>query len=165
MSIISHDLKGYFSAIDVFTQIFESEKKQLSEDDLQQLTHELKKTSTSGSLLLENLLDWSRYELKNKKLQAEKHNLNELIIESIKLIKPLYEKKEIDLIPDIPEDLDLFVDKNAFSIVVRNILSNALKFSYPKGKVVVTAQRVNSEVTVSFRDNGSGMNVGPDIFQ
>ena len=116
--------------------------------------------------LLENLLTWSRSQMGNISFKPEEENINLLTNEAIKMLSQLAKNKTISLSNKIPIDLFVFVDRNMFSTIIINLISNAIKFT-PKGGVIeVNSQLVNNKnnekyVEISVKDNGIG--ITPEI--
>ncbi|MFW5808619.1 MAG: MASE3 domain-containing protein, partial [Spirochaetota bacterium] len=163
-SIISHDLRSPFVTVSSLVHMLDSDSRIQDDPELSSYVGQVKNSTDSALLLLDNLLSWSRLQMGGGKITKNRKPLRKLVDDAAKPMKPLYDKKRIQLEIDIPEDIDIFADRDAFSIVVRNILSNALKYSFPGERVVIEVQINNGRVTLFFRDFGTGMQIVPDMY-
>ena len=107
--------------------------------------------------LLENLLQWARMQKGSFSYNREILELLPIVDESAAVIQETAKNKDIVLSVDIPENLKVFADSNVIQMVVRNLLSNALKFTKEGGKVSISAKAVENIVIVSVEDSGIGM--------
>jgi signal transduction histidine kinase len=117
----------------------------------------LNDSAKSGYAILQNLLDWSRSQTGLLKINSERVNLRILINENISALKLAAANKEIKIFNQTEEDVFVFADKNMINTILRNILSNALKFTYKSGKVTVSTSLTTKEVIVSVKDDGIGI--------
>ena len=115
------------------------------------------KSSTEGYNLLTNLLDWARINRGKMEVTIEQLNLSEIIKSSIALLWGNAIEKEITLKMDLAPSQMIQADKNMVNTVVRNILTNAIKFTHQKGEVTITTTYDDKFATISIRDNGIGI--------
>ena len=156
-SIIAHDLRSPINSLLSFIQLMEDEIEQLSEDDIVELTCDLKKNVENTYRLLENLLEWSRSQTGRIVFKPESIMLNDVLESTITLVKESAINKKISIESEIVPELKVNVDKNMISTVFRNLLTNAIKFTPREGRVNVKAEKRNGSVTVSVSDTGVGM--------
>lgn len=107
--------------------------------------------------LLENLLDWSRVQTGMIEYNPQKVVLNQLIEENIALHKNSALNKNIDLSFEPTEIIEAELDKYMIDTVLRNLLTNAIKFTDQQGEIKITMQITNEKVEVSITDNGIGI--------
>jgi len=107
--------------------------------------------------LLENLLHWARSQTGKIEYKPEPINLRKLSFESIELLKSQALKKSIDLSSKIDPLIEVNADRNMLETIIRNLVSNALKFTPENGKVRVTSADLGNMVEVSVVDSGIGM--------
>ncbi|MEI6276634.1 MAG: PAS domain S-box protein, partial [Prolixibacteraceae bacterium] len=158
-SILAHDLRGPFNGFLGLTQIIAEELPSLTMSELQNIATKMRTSATNLYRLLENLLEWSRIQQGLILVNPELLLLRPLMLETVELAKDAAIEKEIELISIVPEDLTGFIDKKIFQTILRNLVSNAVKFTSSHGKVEVLAKRSENEsVEISVRDNGIGMN-------
>ncbi len=156
-SIIAHDLKNPFNAILGLSDYIISNFTKLSEDKIIDFVENINKVSNQTYNLLENLLQWAKAQLGKLEVNIEAVALNEIINEEVHLIKNTANSKELNIIVVLEEEYHVYADKNMIATVIRNLITNAIKFSYRGGKIIVFAEKTNSNVKISVIDEGAGM--------
>jgi PAS domain S-box-containing protein len=157
-SIIAHDLKNPFQAIFGFSELLMRNYEDFDDTQKVELLGMIKSSSESAYNLLENLLQWARTQTDRIKYNPIDLDLKELIGQNIELSKPSAEKKQISLIEEINCDAIVFADKNMINLVIRNLMSNAIKFTDELGTVIVRCSEKNkSELAISIIDSGIGI--------
>lgn len=156
-SIIAHDLRSPFNNFLGLTEIMAEELPNLTMDKLQEITASMRNSAINLFRLLENLLQWARMQKGSFSYNKEILELFPIVDESAAVIQETAKNKDIVLSVDIPENLKVFADRNVIQMVVRNLLSNALKFTKEGGKVSISAKAVENIVNVSVEDSGIGM--------
>ncbi|MBN2635115.1 MAG: hypothetical protein JXR61_02510 [Prolixibacteraceae bacterium] len=157
-NIIAHDLRGPFNSFLGLTEVMAEELPNLSMDEIQTMIVSMKNSSANLSCLLENLLQWARMQQGTFSIKKDKLELAPVIHESVDVINETAINKNIKISVDIPDNLKVISDKNVIQMVVRNLVSNAIKFTNNGGKVRVSAKSTENLVTVSVEDSGIGMN-------
>ena len=104
-----------------------------------------------------NLLRWASYQSKINIVKPVLLNIGDVINEVIVIETPFIFKKDIRIITDVPEELITLFDKEQFGIVIRNLISNAVKFSYPKGQIDIKARLLDETIELTVEDYGIGM--------
>lgn len=156
-SIISHDLRNPFASIVSFSRILKRDIQNLGQDELQELAKELDKSVLKINNLLENLLQWSRAQTGKMKFNPEYLAVNDLIRDNVNLFAGNAREKGIVLVDSVDPDLVVFADQNMINTVIRNLLSNALKYSDTGSKIEITAEVKDRKAFLSVRDEGVGM--------
>jgi PAS domain S-box-containing protein len=157
-SILAHDLRGPLSAFVAATQILTDEIKNMTLEEVKEITLSMKESATNIYGLLENLLEWSRLKRGGMDFVPENLNLKEKIEACIDVLSESARKKRIKLTFSIPGEMEVFVDNHMFDAIIRNLVSNAIKFTSPGGEVNVTAGYNNEHsIEVKVSDNGIGM--------
>ncbi len=155
-SVIAHDLRGpinnVYSVLEMLLMTDETTPKEMST-----LIDELYNDTKSTMFLLDNLLQWGKSSLQKDSFSIEKINLLPIIDSIVELNKSFIEKKDITLKNLVKKDLFLYGDKNVPSLVIRNILRNAIKFTPDKGNITITEKTEKDFIKISIRDNGIGM--------
>src|SRR5690606_23395941 len=118
---------------------------------------ELKSRFNHTRTLLNNLLDWTLLQMDKLNLQPTRIDLHKLVEENIQLLSSV-PNKQIALHNQVPRETVAFADSNTVNLVLRNLMTNAIKFTNDGGEVVVEAKDLEKEWLVSVRDNGVGMN-------
>jgi signal transduction histidine kinase len=161
-SIIAHDLRGPLSAFVAATQIITDEIQQMTIDEIREITDSMKTSATNIYSLLENLLEWSRLRRGGMDFVPEKFNLNKKTIECIEVLCDSARKKGVKIDVSIPDDLEVLVDSHMFDSVIRNLVSNAIKFTIPGGMVNVSAGYNNAH-SIEIKVSDSGIGMAPEL--
>jgi len=156
-SIISHDLRNPFAAIVSFSRILKRDIANLSIEELSELALELDKSVLKINNLLENLLQWSRTQTGKIKYEPEYIAVHEIVKDNLMLFRNNAREKEIALIDLVDDNTPVWADRNMTDTVIRNLLSNALKYTDSGGKIVISSEIKNHQVFISVQDNGVGM--------
>jgi PAS domain S-box-containing protein len=156
-SIIAHDLKNPFNSILGLSEILSEEFDLFSEDKLKNMAEQIHNSAGHLYKLLENLLQWSRAQTGRIKYEPKTVDFK-LIIDNYRiLMKNVAKIKNIDIYSDVPEKTYVYVDWNMVEIVVRNLLSNALKFTPEGGKIRISTTDNGQFIEVWIQDNGVGI--------
>lgn len=157
-SIIAHDLRGPFSAFLGYTELMIDETENLSTDELRSFAIQIRKSALSLFALLENLLEWSRLQQQSFTMQPENLNPHQLAINCMHILEENAKKKELSIHNNIPVKLQAYGDEKMISSVLRNLISNAIKFTHRYGKISIDASdTTNNSIEISVRDNGIGI--------
>ncbi|NOQ24538.1 MAG: tetratricopeptide repeat protein [Bacteroidales bacterium] len=156
-SLISHDLKGAIGGFLSQTDFLAEDFNCLSPEDTHELIIRLKQSSKQLYELLENLLEWSQTQTKSIKINPEKFNLKILVDSILSMYKELLDDKIIVSIVKIEPDINVFADLNMISTVFRNLIANAIKFSYPNSTFTIKAIFSNNLIQVEISDEGAGI--------
>ena len=128
-SIIAHDLKSPFNAILGFSKILQEDYNSSSEEEQVHYIRRIVDGLSSVYKLLENLLDWSRIQLGGIEFHPEPHDIGLIAFEILKDTKLSFARKKIKTIVEIPDNTTVFADENMIKTILRNLISNAMKFS------------------------------------
>ncbi|MEI6683127.1 MAG: ATP-binding protein [Bacteroidota bacterium] len=158
-SIIAHDLRSPFNALLGFTRIMVEELPTLAPEDLEMIAKTMRKSTLTLFSLLENLLAWAKIQQGLIPFSPELFQLLPVITESSQPLAEPAAGKEIDLATDIPEHLTIFADQGMLQTIIRNILSNAVKFT-PRGSRIWLSAKSSADggIEITCRDTGIGMN-------
>ena len=156
-SIISHDLRSPMSSLLSSLDIIIESKDSIDSDTLSQLLRELQKTTKSAFDLLDNLLTWSRSQIGALRCKPERFELSPMVDRVVNQTSRNAKVKSIAINVDIDEDIEVCADTNMIHVVLRNLVSNALKFTHEMGKVEISAVENKGDVIFSIKDNGIGM--------
>ena len=157
-SILAHDLRGPLSAFVAATQIISEEIQTMGIEEIKELTESMKISATNIYRLLENLLEWSRLKRGGMDFVPEKINLRQMIELYIEVLSESAKKKNIEIVMSISDKIFVLADNHMLDATVRNLVSNAIKFTPAGGKVTVAAEN-NSDhlIEVKITDSGIGM--------
>lgn len=157
-SIISHDLKNPFNQIIGFSELL---VKTIEKQDIEKSTrfaNFILESSKSAYKLLENLLEWSRSQTGKIEYNPEKIYPRGIIVETFGLLENIAKEKKIELFNEIPDNLTVHADLNMITTVIRNLVSNAIKFSNLNGKIKIYHTAIeNNYIEITVEDNGIGI--------
>lgn len=156
-SIIAHDLKNPFHGLLNLSRMLLQDYTILSEDEKISFIKSIEDLSNNTYKLLENLLDWSRIQTGRMTLMFETFNLFSELYPTITLLRQTAANKGIDLSYSVDELLIITADKNMLATVVRNLLSNSIKFTQRGGKISLNVKVFNSFIQFSITDSGVGI--------
>jgi PAS domain S-box-containing protein len=157
-SIIAHDLKSPISALLSLARIFAEDAESMAIEELRQMSTAMCKSTERLYALLENLLQWALVQQGLIGFSPQPINLHELVHNSIESLRSVAELKRIVIQSIIFENLKVMVDQPMITTVVRNLVSNALKYTGSEGSVTISGYRSGDMVEVAVRDTGIGMN-------
>ena len=156
-SIISHDLRSPFTALlghaELIVEQFDVYSQEELKDDVCRLRASAKKLYT----LLENLLTWSRIQRGMMEYDPELIDLYEVALDNVELFATRADQKQISLNNVIQEKTLVYADYSMVNTIMRNLMSNALKFTSTRGRVILSAERDQSFLNVSVSDTGTGI--------
>ena len=156
-SIIAHDLKNPFQSILGNTSLLIEEYKALSETERMSIISQIDTVTKSSYVLLENLLHWSLSETGQFAYSPTNINLRREVDETLSLLSAVIEKKNLKVDLLIDHSLEVFTDSNFLRIILRNLVTNAVKYSYTNGKIKVESRIDDNNVIVMVEDHGIGM--------
>ena len=156
-SIIAHDLRGPLGGSVGLSEMLAENIDEYSIEEIKEITEMLYQSNKNSYKLLENLLDWSQVQTGMIEYSPKKIALNILIEENIELNKNAASNKNISLSFESDEFVEVDADKNMIDTVVRNLLTNAIKFTNKNGEIMVKMQRHGNKAEVSIADSGIGI--------
>lgn len=160
-SIISHDLKNPLSSVIGFSELLEEDYDQLDTDEIKKFIHYIFESSKFSIEILNNLLDWSRLQGGNLTSQKTNCNLSSLLNSNIEGHIPQASAKNIKVDSDIDENLPVCADEKMISTVIRNLISNAIKFTPNGGSIFVSSKEKMIDdkkvIETEIKDSGVGM--------
>ena len=156
-SIIAHDLKNPFNAIIGFSGILKEGIKTSDNEAIKEYAGMINNSAVQTFRLLENLLDWANSQRGTILFNPVSINFNELLDEEFNVLNDLANGKNIELKSICSGNLIIIADKNMVKTILRNLISNAIKFTHKNGRVEVNTITNNNYVEISIKDNGIGM--------
>ncbi len=156
-SIIAHDLRSPFNALAGLTEVFALQAETLNADEIKEYSQSVHEASINLLALTDNLLHWSRTQTGNIVIKPKNISLNDLINNALSSVQLQAAQKDILIESTIEPQLSAFVDWDTMNTVLRNIASNAVKFTNPNGKVLISASKMDHSVVIEISDNGIGM--------
>ncbi|MFZ4547076.1 MAG: PAS domain-containing sensor histidine kinase [Bacteroidales bacterium] len=157
-SIISHDLRSPFNGFLGLTQMMADNLQGMDLDDIQNIAQTMSKSASNLYRLLENLLEWSRIEQGLVPFNPKLLSLKETMDDVFSTVLETANNKKIGLTIAIPDNLRVYADSNIIETVLRNLVSNAIKFTPSGGNISIEAKMTdNQNLLVSVKDSGIGM--------
>ena len=156
-NIIAHDLKNPFNGIMGISEFIVSSWPDSTYEETVPLVKMIHESSQSAYNLLENLLEWSKAQTGRINFNPENFMFESLLMEINDLLKNISEQKNISINYQITDKLELFADRNMIHTILRNLVTNAIKFTEANGKIVISAARTDNEVKVTVSDSGIGI--------
>ena len=155
LSVISHDLRGPISAVSGLLGLLKS--GHLNYHELIAQSNKLNTEVHNLTYLLDNLLNWSKTQMQGIKLDCQRVSLNDLVEQNLTMVRPISEQKKISIFNRVQADCEVYTDVNFLSLVIRNLLMNALKFTHERGEISISSEYHEDNVVVSVNDNGIGL--------
>jgi len=156
-SIISHDLKSSLGSIVGITDLVLEKFDDYEPDKVRQIIESIHQSSKNTFELLENLLDWARLQTGKLTQQMEKHDLKTIIHNTSELYHEIAKNKNITIQNNVISDITVYCDINMIQTVLRNLISNAIKFTNAEGTVTLNSIERNSQVEIQVSDSGIGI--------
>lgn len=156
-SIIAHDLKNPFNTLMGFSELLLENMEMYNEKQLQEYIGIIFETARTSYNLLENLLNWSRSQTGNLKMNRIQIDLNDIVTTNISLLENNAAKKQILLQSNLDENITAYADKNMIDTIIRNLITNAIKYTSEDGIITVNAEVSDSFVLVCIADTGVGI--------
>jgi two-component system, sensor histidine kinase and response regulator len=156
-SIIAHDLRVPFTGLLGMTQIFSENLAEFSQSEIKEGIDSLQQTARAVYGLLENLLTWSRLQRGVIEFYPQDLFVDELAAQNVTLFAANADQKQITLRNSVPEGTQAYGDQNMLDTVLRNLISNAIKFTPSGGVIDIAASQDDEFVTIAVADTGMGI--------
>ncbi len=157
LSVISHDLRSPFHPILNMTDILMTDLDVLSGEEIKKFASDIHRSAEKVMNLLENLLKWTRVQAGALRFNPARVDLHFLMKESVNSLKLGFQSKKIDVFIDSSPGIMINGDISMLRSLFQNLLSNAMKFSFPGGKVEISITGEDDNVFITVRDHGIGM--------
>lgn len=154
--IISHDFRSPLHSLKGLIVLL-NDSDLISPDEFKMLLKGLKHNVDQTYDLLENLLVWSKSQMKGFSVRHENVNIRELVTQNSALLQNAAEKKCIKIVNSIDENATVRADQDMIRLVLRNLISNAIKFTQNKGTITLRSTSFANSVNISVTDTGIGM--------
>src|SRR5664280_1877563 len=157
LSIIAHDLRSPFSSIIGILELLKMSLKEFNKNEIEEYVDIVYNSANNTLVLLDNLLVWAVSQNKEKNFKPVKINLYELLREEIENLKTLANQKQITLSHLIKPEVNVTADLQMVKTILRNLISNAIKYTNVNGEIVINACELKKYVEVTVKDNGIGI--------
>lgn len=156
-SIISHDLQNPLIGIIGLSEILKDKVDTIESWERDKMIRWIIEGSQTVKNLLTNLLEWSRSQSNQIELQPTQLNLYEIVENNIFIFKNLAEYKRVTILNKIPEYFSVWIDVNILNTIIRNLITNAIKFSHSESSIEIDILIDDKNCIVSVKDFGIGM--------
>jgi len=156
-TIIAHDLKSPFTSILGFSELLVKQISEKDYDGIEQCAGFIRQSSQKAVDLLMNLMEWSRSQTGRMKFNPMQFDIMESILEITTLFDNIAGQKGIAIKRELPPKTTAFADLAMINTVLRNLISNAIKFTKPGGEIIITVTEEKNKLTVAVKDNGIGI--------
>jgi len=156
-SVISHDLRNPFTVIQSLTESLNKNLNSMGEGDVRRAVHTLHDTNRRGLYLLDNLLNWTRLQTGKLKVDSTVIPVFSVVKSMLDYFEALCQEKNIKINNEIEPALSLYCDEDMFRTILRNIISNALKFTPEGGTMGISGKTEDGRTNVCVEDNGVGI--------
>ncbi len=156
-SIIGHDLQGPLSNIIGFSELIDKSYEHYSGEEIRNYNKIIYQLSQSVSQLLENLLTWSRSQRNQINITPRKISMQLIIEKCHSLLIHNISHKQISFVNDIPPETIVYADEEMITVVMRNLISNAIKFTHRGGTITIFTRKENDTVVFGVKDTGVGI--------
>lgn len=155
-SVLSHDLRSPINALTGTMSMLDDGI--ITPAEFSMYKNELNNKLQSVTLMLDNLLQWAKSQMKGEHtLDIEKISVRRKVLRTFAVLKDAAEQKNISLTTDVPEDQYVSADRNQVEMVLRNLVSNAIKFTPVHGTITISSEVQGNNIAISITDSGVGM--------
>ena len=156
-SILAHDLKNLFNSLIGFSDYIILEYDDMTDEKRKEIVSVMNRISHSSFELLENLLEWTRLDSGKLTVNAKELELSATINDIIRQLQSAAMEKKIEIRSEISNKTIAYADKNMLKTIVRNLVSNAIKFSHTESTIIVSANKVDNFIEIIISDEGIGI--------
>jgi signal transduction histidine kinase len=167
LSMIAHDLRSPFSSLRLLIGLAAENVEGSGQNELEHIMGLLKKSSENLYNLLDNLLAWSRIQQGVVRYHPKTIDVGQMVVQNLALLDSHAHQKQIEFKNTIEENTTVYADYHMVDAIIRNLISNALKFTHPGGCIHIFAVPGDEFLTISVKDTGIGIAVEhlPGLFR
>ena len=156
-SIIAHDLRGPLSGVRNLIELLSNHHEDMNDEEFNNILHNLDNASNNTFNLLENLLQWSRSQSRTIEFNPEESSICMELDNVANMLSSIMASKNIELEKNIGQCSGAYYDKYMIRTVLRNLISNAIKFTHKGGLITLSCKEHDAHIHVSIEDNGIGI--------
>lgn len=157
LSIIAHDFKGPFTGFLGLTNDIKDSINEIDKSELEYILNAMNSSANNLYRFLENLLEWSRTQTNIISFNPIVIDLKKTTSKVIKILTDSAKKKDININLEIEPDTHVYADKSMTKTILRNLISNAIKYSHPDNEITIRAKDVNKFYEIAVEDHGIGI--------
>jgi signal transduction histidine kinase len=158
ISILAHDLRSPFNAILGLSELLNDDIRKLDIDDIEDIAKTINKSARNSFNLLEDILMWARTQSGKIPFKPQKLSFAAIYKDVFEILYPNADTKNISINYTTDEDIFVFADIDMLKTILRNLVSNAIKFTNEGGTINISAVENSENTTISVSDNGIGIN-------
>ncbi|CAM4523660.1 histidine kinase N-terminal 7TM domain-containing protein [Paenibacillus xylanexedens] len=155
-NVVAHDIRDPVAVLVNLMDLLEEEIQE-SNADHEEIIHEMKHQIHNTFALVEGLLEWFRSQGGGQVFHPVERDLHYSVEASIRLLRVRSENKHIQMVSNISPGVCVYADKEMLDLILRNLLSNSIKFTNPGGQITLNAERKDQHIVVSVSDTGEGI--------
>lgn len=155
--VLAHDLKSPFNSILGFLGLLSENIRIYDIDEIEEQISMINSSALSTFLLLEDLLIWARSQSRKISYEPQEQNILDICVDIVEFFKPTANAKNITINHFTAEVITVYADINMLKTVLRNLVSNAIKFTKPGGRIDIYVEKTKTNITISVVDNGIGI--------
>lgn len=157
-SIVAHDLKSPLNSMKAFSDFILSRGEDMNKKDIIIMSGKLKESLNNTLKMADNLINWAKIQMQDVKVARKKLNIKETLDPICLLYQDIADKKEIMLKYQLKPELDIYADPDQMAFIMRNLISNAIKFTNKGGSITINATLdADNFVKIKVQDSGIGM--------
>lgn len=156
-SIIAHDLRSPFNTIIGFSGFIKDNIQRLKTEEIEEMVDNINRVGINTFRVLENLLNWAKAQTHQVSINLENISISLIIYEAVNSFAPQAASKKLKLIYNKFEDIDVYIDQNMVNTILRNLISNSIKYCNPNNTISISVKRNNEYAEISIKDDGIGM--------
>ena len=157
ISILAHDLRSPFNGLLGLSEVLIEDVRKLNKDEIEDIANNINKSAKSSFKLLENILSWARVKQGKIPFDPQILNFTNNCEDAVDVLNPIAKAKNITIDFSTGDHINVFADVDMFKAILRNLVSNAIKFTNVGGTISITANQTDSNITISVSDNGIGI--------
>jgi signal transduction histidine kinase len=157
ISILAHDLRSPFNGLLGLSEVLIEDVRKLNKDEIEDIANNINKSAKSSFKLLENILSWARAKQGKIPFDPQILNFTNNCEDAVDVLNPIAKAKNITIDFSTGDHINVFADVDMFKAIVRNLVSNAIKFSNNGGAININAETNSENVIISVSDNGIGI--------
>ena len=157
ISILSHDLRSPFNSLLGLSELLSEKFQELQPEEIKTIVTSINNTAQKTYTLLEDTLLWASVQSQKITYLPVFTNIDDVINEVKEILEPVAQLKNIALVYDANNNRHANVDIYMFKAIMRNLISNAIKFTNQQGRIIISASHIDNNTIVQVEDNGVGM--------
>ncbi|WP_187294670.1 tetratricopeptide repeat-containing sensor histidine kinase [Chitinophaga pinensis] len=154
-SVISHDLRSPLAILEGLLFLLRDEK--MSEEQFRIFSHELWRDVKNTAYMMDNLLQWASSQMKGIHVTPDDFDISNILKNEFELLQSLARQKEITLTHELHRPIMVYADPDMIRLVLRNLISNAIKFTPIKGNVSISYMLSPEKIEIVVQDTGIGI--------